>query len=73
MFLTGENLFFFRKNPLQPISDTHFELPHLTLNVTKPQCLLLAHLALTWQDKKPEPAKLHNLSLLTDIFRCSGL
>ena len=43
-----------RTNSLQALEECMYELPHLTLNLTKPQLLLLLHTVLTWSDTGPE-------------------
>ncbi len=61
-----------RRNPLQPQTESMYELPHVTLNLTRAQSLLVAHVVSTWQQAQPEPARFCGLSVMDDVFRPTG-
>ena len=58
----------FRNNPLQPKTEKTYELPNLTVNLTKPQLMLMMHIGATWCQSSPDPMQLPTVSLVEDTF-----
>ncbi len=46
-----------------------YELPQLTVSVTKAQAMLIAHVLATWTERNPSPQQLLSLSLVEDVFK----
>ena len=58
----------FRNNPLQPKTENMCEVPNLTVNLTKPQLMLIMHIAATWCQSSPNALELQTVSLVEDTF-----
>ncbi len=58
-----------RRNALQTKVEHMYELPQLTVSVTKAQAMLIAHVLATWTERNPSPQQLLSLSLVEDVFK----
>ena len=62
----------FRQNPLQARCEQVLELPQMALNASKPQLCLLSYVASSWMTSTHAHAKLHQTSLMDDVFLLPG-
>ena len=61
-----------RQNPLQARCEQVLELPQMALNASKPQLCLLSYVASSWMTSTHAHAKLHQTSLMDDVFLLPG-
>ena len=61
----------YRKNALQPKTETMVEVPQLTVHASKAQLMMCGHVGWSWMDKSPNPHQLEGFSLLEDVSQPS--
>ena len=61
-----------RQNPLQARCEQVLELPQMALNASKPQLCLLSYVASSWMTSTHAHTKLHQTSLMDDVFHPPG-